>query len=42
MFDSVEDFQAAFAKDGQEVMADIPNFTNTQPTIFVSEVTAGG
>ncbi|MBW2527372.1 MAG: EthD family reductase [Deltaproteobacteria bacterium] len=41
LFDSVDDFQAAFAEHGESIMADVPNFTNTQPTIFVGEITAG-
>ena len=38
MFDSVEAFQAAFAPHAQEIMGDIPNYTNLQPTIQVSEI----
>ena len=37
-FDSAEAFQAAFAPHAQAIMADIPNYTNTQPTIQISEV----
>jgi uncharacterized protein (TIGR02118 family) len=37
-FDSVEAFQAAFAAHAQAIMADIPNYTNIQPTIQISEV----
>jgi uncharacterized protein (TIGR02118 family) len=37
-FDSVEAFQAAFGPHAGEIMGDIPNFTNVQPTIQVSEV----
>ena len=37
-FDSVEAFQAAFGPHADELMADIPNYTNVQPTIQVSEV----
>ena len=37
-FESVEEFQAAFAPCAQEIMADIPNYTNTQPVIQISEV----
>lgn len=37
-FDSVEAFQAAFASHAKELMADVPNFTNVQPVIQVSEV----
>jgi uncharacterized protein (TIGR02118 family) len=37
-FDSIDAFQAAFAPRAQSILADIPNYTNTQPTIQVSEV----
>lgn len=37
-FDSVEAFQAAFGPHAAAIMADIPNYTNVQPTIQVSEV----
>ena len=37
-FDSVEAFQAAFELHAGELMADIQNYTNVQPTIQVSEV----
>jgi uncharacterized protein (TIGR02118 family) len=38
LFDSVEAFQTAFAPHDQVIMADIPNYTNTQPTLQISEV----
>ena len=37
-FDSIEQLQAALATHGPALMADIPNYTNSQPTIQVSEV----
>lgn len=37
-FDSVEDFQAAFAPHADEIMGDIKNYTNIQPIIQISEV----
>ncbi|PYU01766.1 MAG: EthD family reductase [Acidobacteria bacterium] len=37
-FDSVEVFQASFGPHAQEIMADIPNYTNIQPVIQISEV----
>ena len=37
-FDSVEAFQTAFAPHAQAFMADIPNYTDLQPTIQISEV----
>lgn len=37
-FDSVADFQAAFSPHAAAIMADIPNYTDIQPTIQVSDV----
>lgn len=37
-FDSVEAFQASFGPHAQEIMSDIPNYTNVQPVIQISEV----
>ena len=37
-FETVEAFQAAFAQHGAELVADIPNYTNVQPVIQISEV----
>lgn len=39
-FDSLENLQKALAAVGAEVMADIPNYTNAQPLIYVGEVVA--
>jgi uncharacterized protein (TIGR02118 family) len=39
-FDSADAFQAAFAPHAQAILADIPNYTNTQPTIQISDVKA--
>ena len=36
-FDSLETFQTAFSNAGN-LMADIPNFTDTEPQIKISEV----
>jgi uncharacterized protein (TIGR02118 family) len=38
LFDSTGAFQTAFAPHAQAILADIPNYTNTQPTIQISEV----
>ncbi len=38
LFDSVEAFQSALAAHGPTLLADIPNYTNTQPAFQVSEV----
>ncbi|HEX2942900.1 MAG TPA: EthD family reductase [Rhodopila sp.] len=37
-FDSVADFQSGFAEHGAKFMADVPNYTNSQPVIQISEV----
>jgi len=38
LFDSVEAFQAAFGPHAASIMSDIPNYTNTQPTVQISQV----
>ena len=40
-FDSVEAFQTAFGPHSKAIMADIPNYTNVQPTVQISEVKLG-
>ncbi|GAA4952624.1 EthD family reductase [Algibacter agarivorans] len=37
-FDSVEDFGKAFGPHAEKIMGDLPNFTNIEPIIQVSEV----
>ena len=37
-FDSSEAFQTAFGPHAETIMADIPNYTDIQPTIQISEV----
>jgi uncharacterized protein (TIGR02118 family) len=37
-FDSLAEFQAAFAPHAATFMADVPNYTNVQPVIQISEV----
>jgi uncharacterized protein (TIGR02118 family) len=37
-FDSAEAFQAAFGPHSEAIMADIPNYTDIQPTIQISDV----
>jgi uncharacterized protein (TIGR02118 family) len=39
-FNSVEEFQKGMGAHGQELMADILNYTNIQPTIQISEIVA--
>lgn len=38
LFDSVDAFQASFGQHKQEIIADVPNYTNIQPVIQVSQV----
>lgn len=37
-FDSIEDFQNSFGPNAQQIMSDIPNFTNIEPVIQISQV----
>jgi len=37
-FDSVEAFQAAFSPHAEVILADIPNYTNVEPVIQISEL----
>ncbi len=37
-FDSVDAFQASFGPHAKAIMDDIPNYTDSQPTIQISEV----
>jgi uncharacterized protein (TIGR02118 family) len=39
--DSVEAFQAGFGPHTKEILADIPNYTDLQPIIQISEVVVG-
>jgi uncharacterized protein (TIGR02118 family) len=38
LFDSVEAFQAAFGPHAATIMGDIPNYTNSTPTVQISEI----
>lgn len=38
LFDSVGGFQAAFGPHAAEIMGDISNYTNTTPTVQISEI----
>jgi len=38
LFDSVEECQSAFKPHMEAILADIPNYTDIQPTIQISEV----
>ena len=37
-FESVEKVHAAFMNHGKEIMGDIPNYTDIQPQVLISEV----
>lgn len=37
-FDSVSDFEKAFGPNAETIMGDLPNFTNIEPIIQISEV----
>jgi uncharacterized protein (TIGR02118 family) len=36
-FETLEEFQAGFAKVGDELVADVPNYTNIGPVIQISQ-----
>jgi uncharacterized protein (TIGR02118 family) len=37
-FDSLDSFQNSFGPNAEKIMADLPNFTNIEPVIQISEV----
>ena len=37
-FNSLEDFQGAFGQHAEEIMGDIPNYTDIEPQIQISEI----
>ena len=37
-FDSMESYQNSFCPNAAEIMGDLPNFTNIEPVVQVSEV----
>lgn len=37
-FESLEAFERAWAAHGEEILADIPHYTNTQPLLQISEM----
>ena len=37
---TIDEFQALFAKHGAEIMADIPNYTNIEPFVQFDEIVA--
>lgn len=38
LFDSVEAFQTSFGLHAQAIMADIPNYTNSEPIVHIGQV----
>jgi uncharacterized protein (TIGR02118 family) len=38
LFDSVEAFQSAFGPNADSIMADVPNYTDIEPILQISEV----
>jgi uncharacterized protein (TIGR02118 family) len=38
LFESVEAYQSSFGPNADEILNDIPNYSNVQPTIQISEV----
>ena len=36
-FETAEQFHSAFAKVGEELVSDVPNYTNIQPVILISD-----
>ena len=41
-FESADGIAAGLAEHGEAILGDIPNFSNVEPTIQISEVLAGG
>lgn len=37
-FESMDSFQNSFGPNAEQIMADLPNFTNIEPVIQISEV----
>ncbi len=40
-FNSLEDFESSFGPKAADIRADVPNYTNIEPTLVVSEVRIG-
>lgn len=38
LFESIADFQASFEPHARTIVGDIPNYTNSQPIIQISEI----
>lgn len=39
LFDTVEAYHSGFAPHAEQIRADIPNYTNTKPTVQISQIT---
>lgn len=37
-FDKIEDYRNAFGPNAEKILSDIPNYTDIQPTVLISEV----
>jgi len=37
-FESIESFEQSFGPNAEEILADVPNFTNTKPQLQISEI----
>jgi uncharacterized protein (TIGR02118 family) len=40
-FETVEEFEAGLEAHGEEILGDIPNFTNLEPVLQVSRISLG-
>ena len=40
-FDSIDDYQRGFGPHAQEILGDIPNYTDISPVVQMSEVVVG-
>ncbi|WP_339839317.1 EthD family reductase [uncultured Maribacter sp.] len=38
IFDSMESFKMSFGANSEKILTDLPNFTNTHPTVQISEI----
>jgi len=38
VLNSIEDFQKAWAAHGEKIMAGMPNYTNIEPMVQISEI----
>jgi len=40
-FESLEEFQNMFARHSSQILGDVPNYTNIQPTIELQDIVTG-